>query len=77
MGGVMKNKLVGRKTYLVAFALALVTFGQAVGWIDQNVYEALIGFMGALGLGALRAGVSKLIPKDSDVDNPKEISINL
>ena len=73
----MKNKLVGKKTYLVAFALALATFAQAVGWIDQNVYEAVIGFMGALGLGALRAGVSKLMPKDSEIETPQEMSINL
>jgi len=73
----MKTILVGKKTYLVALVLALMTFGRAAGWIDQNFYDALLGFMGALGLGALRAGVAKLIPKDSSLDNPKGEPINL
>ncbi|MBW1918500.1 MAG: hypothetical protein JRI57_10850 [Deltaproteobacteria bacterium] len=55
----MKKKLVGKKTYLVALALALLTFARAGGWIDDNIYETLLGIMSALGLGALRAGLAK------------------
>lgn len=54
----MKQKLVGKKTYLVALALALLTFARAGGWIDDNIYETLLGIMGALGLGALRSGLA-------------------
>lgn len=55
----MDLKLTGRKTYLAALALALVTFARAAGWIDQNLYEMLLGLLGAVGLGALRASNSK------------------
>ena len=55
----MVHRLRGRKTYLVASALALVTFVRAIGWIDQNLYEIALGLLGAFGLGSLRASNSK------------------
>ena len=55
----MNYRLQGKKTYLAALALALVTFVRAIGWIDQNLYEIALGLLGAFGLGSLRASNSK------------------
>ena len=49
----------GKKTYISAIVLALVTFAKAMSWIDQSSYELLLGVVGAGGLAALRAGVTK------------------
>ncbi len=49
----------GKKTYLSALVLALATFARALGWIAPEQYEIIVGLTGALGLAALRAGVSK------------------
>ncbi len=54
--------LSGYKTYLFAGAIALATFAKAVGWIDDNTYQALLALFGAGGLAALRAGVTKSGP---------------
>ena len=54
--------MAGYKTYLVALLLALATFAKAMGWIDNKTYEIIIGILGALGLSALRAGVTKSGP---------------
>jgi len=55
----MVHRLRGKKTYLAALALALVTFVRAIGWIDQSLYEVALGLLGAFGLGSLRASNSK------------------
>lgn len=51
--------LEGKKTYLTALVLALAAFARALGWLDQEQYDILLGLMGSLGLAALRAGVAK------------------
>lgn len=52
--------LAGKKTYLVAFLLAALNFGVAVGWISPENLEQINVILVALGLGALRAGVNKV-----------------
>lgn len=52
--------LAGKKTYLTAAAMAAAAFLRGMGWLDQQQYELLLGFLGSLGLATLRAGVSKL-----------------
>jgi hypothetical protein len=52
----------GMKTYLTAALLALATFARAAGWLDDQTYAAIQGLLAALGLAALRAGVSKVAP---------------
>ena len=48
----------GKKTYLVAIATIMYALGGAVaGFIDLSIAVGLI--LGALGLGGLRAGVTK------------------
>lgn len=55
----MSETLSGYKTYIVAVLIAIATFSKTVGWIDQATFEAILGVLGALGLTALRAGVTK------------------
>ena len=51
--------LAGKKTYLTAAALALASFALALGWLDREQYDLILGVLGSLGLAALRAGVAK------------------
>ena len=53
------NFLTGKKTYLIAGAVALATFAHIMGWLDDGVYQMICGLLGAGGLAALRAGVTK------------------
>jgi len=57
------SKLSGMKTYLSAAAMAIAVFLRAMGWLDQEQYEMLLGLLAALGLGALRASNSKIEEK--------------
>jgi len=52
--------LEGKKTFLVAGLVAAFTFAKMVGWITVGEFEAIMGFMGALGLYTLRDAISKL-----------------
>lgn len=57
----------GYKTYIVAGLIGLTTAAKALGWIDDTVYQVVLGLLGAGGLAALRAGVTKSgpsIPKE-------------
>ena len=49
--------LKGWKTYLASIAMAGIAVALAFGWITREMAESLYGLAGALGLGALRAGV--------------------
>lgn len=58
----MLTWLVGRKTYLIALAMALLAFAKSVEWIDEATYQTLLGLLGGAGLATLRAGVTKSGP---------------
>jgi hypothetical protein len=49
----------GKKTYIVAGIMAVVSGLKFFGVIDQVTYEGIMGLLAALGFGALRAGVEK------------------
>ena len=51
--------LSGKKTYVVAVLVAVVTAAHQLGKIDAATYTTLLGLLGAGGLATLRAGVSK------------------
>jgi len=53
----MLSEFKGARTYIFAGVVALATFAHTMGWIDDGLYQAIIGFAGAGGLAALRAGV--------------------
>jgi hypothetical protein len=47
----------GLKTYLFASLIAAATVAHSLGYIDNTLYQALLGLFGAGGLAALRAAV--------------------
>ena len=49
----------GYKTYLCALGIGLATAAKVLGWIDEATYQTIVALLGAGGLAALRAGVSK------------------
>jgi hypothetical protein len=51
--------LSGKKTYITAAFLAVITFARYLNWIDQELFEFCMGLLGSAGLAALRAGVAK------------------
>ena len=51
--------LSGKKTYVVAVLMGALTVAHTAGMIDDATYQAMLGLLGALGLGTLRAGVTK------------------
>lgn len=51
--------LAGKKTYIMAAVMALGVFARALGWLEQEQFEVLLGLTGSMGLAALRAGVSR------------------
>lgn len=53
----------GYKTYLCAALLALTTGAKVLGWIDEAQYQLIMTILAALGLAALRAGVTKSGPQ--------------
>jgi len=54
--------MAGYKTYLVAAIGVVMTGLLGLGYISQSQYDVIIGILGALGLAALRAGVTKSGP---------------
>lgn len=56
------ERLQGKKTYILAAALGLATFARVMGWLDDSLYQTILGLLGAGGLAALRAGVTKSGP---------------
>jgi heme/copper-type cytochrome/quinol oxidase subunit 4 len=56
----MLNFLSGKKTYIIAFVLAVVNFAVAVNWISPDNLEQINAVLVALGIGAVRAGISKI-----------------
>jgi hypothetical protein len=58
----------GKKTYITAAVLGLASFALAMGWIDKEQYQVIVGLAGSLGLAALRSGVDK-----STVDKAKKV----
>lgn len=51
--------LQGKKTYILAAIAGLLTVVHSLGWISAEVYQTLMGLVGAGGLATLRAGVTK------------------
>ncbi len=49
----------GKKTYIVALIMTVISVLKIFGVIDTVTYEGIMGILAALGFGALRAGVEK------------------
>lgn len=55
----MINFLAGKKTYILAIIVAVLNLAVASGWISSAHLDQINMVLGALGVAALRAGVSK------------------
>ena len=55
-------RFAGYKTYIVAVLMGALSTAHMLGWIDDATYQAVLGLLGAIGLGTLRAGVTKSGP---------------
>jgi len=53
------NLLSGKKTYVVGLIAAALTFALQMGWIDQQMYEYVMTYLGIGGAFALRSAVKK------------------
>lgn len=51
----------GWKTYAAAAGIGLLAAARFLGWVSPEMYEALLGLLGAGAVAALRAGVSKVM----------------
>lgn len=49
----------GKKTYIIAVVTAVLNLAVAFGWLSVDNLTQINVVLGALGLGALRSGVSK------------------
>lgn len=49
----------GRRTYIVAVVIAVLNLCVAFGWISPENLAQINMVLGALGLGALRAGIAR------------------
>lgn len=54
----MLEWLKGKRTYLVAIAIGILTALWSAGVVDSKLYEIGMGLLGGTGLASLRAGVS-------------------
>jgi hypothetical protein len=52
--------LEGKRTYIVAVVLAVLNLAVAFGWVSPENLTQINIVLGALGISALRASVSKL-----------------
>lgn len=62
----------GKKTYITAAVLGLASFALAMGWIDKEQYQVIVGLLGSLGLAALRSGVDKSTADKAKKVEPEE-----
>lgn len=54
------DALWGRKTYIIAVVIAVLNLAVAFGWVSPEQLEQINYVLVALGLSALRAGISKV-----------------
>ncbi len=59
----MLSGIQGKKSYLVAVALFALGGLHAMGFIPDEIYQAIIGMLGGLGLATLRNAVSNVDKK--------------
>ena len=50
--------LKGKKSYITAGLIAAFTFAKVMGWITEVEFQAIMGFLGAVGLYALRSAIT-------------------
>lgn len=58
--------LKGKRTYILAGLMAAAAVARGTGLIDDQTYETCYSVLGALALGALRAGVGQGVSRGPD-----------
>ncbi len=53
----MFNSLSGKRTYIIATLIGVLSAVHFLGYIDANMYQTLLGILTGGGLAALRAAV--------------------
>jgi hypothetical protein len=64
----------GKKTYITAAVLGLASFAMALGWLDKEQYQVIVGLLGSLGLAALRSGVAKSTTDQANEGEPGQVA---
>lgn len=57
----MKNliqKLKGKKTYIIAVVIGILTMLHSLGWIETTAYITLMGLLGGGGMATMRSGIN-------------------
>jgi len=60
MLGKLISWLSGKKTYIIVLIGAVLNVAVAFGWVTPDNLEQINAVLLALGLGAIRAGISKV-----------------
>jgi uncharacterized membrane protein len=55
--------LQGKKTYIVAILIGVLSAVYSLGWIDQQAYQTLLGLLTGGGLATLKNGQANQNPK--------------
>lgn len=50
----------GKKTFIVAVIVAVATFAKIIEWISVAQYEAILGFLVAIGVYTVRSAIRKI-----------------
>jgi type IV secretory pathway VirB2 component (pilin) len=59
--------LKGKKTYIVAGIMVILTGLKALNYIDEQTYQTVLAVLGGLGLGFLRAGIKNSVRGTDEV----------
>lgn len=49
--------LQGKKTYILAILIGVMSAAKALGWINESIFQTLMGILGASGLATLRSSI--------------------
>lgn len=52
--------LKGKKTYIVALAVGVVSTAYSLGYVDENTYKMVLGFLNSFGLATLAAKMNRV-----------------
>ena len=61
--------LVGKKTYIVAALVAIVTVAHSLGYIDDATWQLLLGLLNGAGVATLGAKSNRIEQKTEAIQN--------
>lgn len=57
------NSLKGKKTYIVAIAIGMLTTANTLGYIDDETFKMLLGLLNGVGLMTISAKINRVNTK--------------